>query len=504
MMKVMKSLKKLHEWANKHEWLILLLLSVLILRIPSLFMPHYYGDEEIYFVMGRAWREGVPLYQAMFDHKPPLIYILAGLFPSMFSFRVMLLLMMGIHTWIFWELAKKFWQELARPKLAYLSSLIFVILTTLPTLEGLTVNAELLMMLPVTTAILLLWGRENIKAAHTVRYLLAGLLMGVGWLYKIPVVADAAAAGLFFIVYQGKNIRESVRRIWTLPTLLYAVGFVTPLLLTFVYYFLKGNGSAYLDTVLTMNLGYVSSWSTSTYSFNPLRSGLVVRGLILLVVALALYVWRRKLGRGLVFSTLWLGFGLFGALLSGRPYPHYLQQPVVPFSLWLPFIFVNERLLSWIFWGGMGAIMMLMQQQIKFWGYPTVSVYKNYWQYASGQISEQEYYERFDNTKRNYAIGKYLKERLHEGEQIFVWGSDPTIYNLMNRLPTGGKYIVSFHVRDLDKYDYVMQNLKRNMPKYVVWLEGATEFEEMQRWLDETYMEVQKIEGSTIYRRNLE
>jgi hypothetical protein len=38
--------------------------------------------------------------------------------------------------------------------LAYVSSLIFVLVTTLPTFEGLTVNAELLMMIPVTAAVI--------------------------------------------------------------------------------------------------------------------------------------------------------------------------------------------------------------------------------------------------------------------------------------------------------------------------------------------------------------
>lgn len=501
MIKVMNFVKRLHEWANKREWLIFLLLIVVVLRIPSLFMPHYYGDEEIYFVMGRAWREGVPLYQAMFDHKPPLIYILAGLFPTMFSFRLMLLVVMGLHTYLFWELAKKFWRGLARPKLAYVSSLIFVILTTLPTLEGLTVNAELLMMLPVTAGMLVLWDAHDTKGNMRIRpYALAGLLMGIGWLYKIPVVADAAFAGLFFIIFQAKNIHEGLRRIWSFNTLLYIVGFVAPLLTTFVYYYLKGNGSAYLDTVLTMNLGYVSSWSTSTYSFNPLKSGLIVRGLILAVVMLILYTWRKKLGKELVFATLWLGFGIFGALLSARPYPHYLQQPVVPFSLWLPFIFVNERVITWFVWTIVGGLMVLMQWKIKFWGYPIISVYRNFWQYSTGLISKQEYFERFDNVKRNYEIGKYLNERLHEGEEIFVWGSDPTIYNLTNRLPTGGKYIVSFHVHDLKKHDYVMENLLKNKPKYVVWLTGATKFEDLKLWLEQNYYPVQITDDYTIYR----
>ena len=121
-----QNLKNLHTWCNKHEWVIFLVMMVIMLRIPSLFMPHYYGDEEIYFVMGRAWRSGIPLYHAMFDHKPPLIYILAGIFNTVASFRMMLLVMMGVHTVLFWKLVNRFFGREHRI-LGYVSALIFVV-----------------------------------------------------------------------------------------------------------------------------------------------------------------------------------------------------------------------------------------------------------------------------------------------------------------------------------------------------------------------------------------
>ena len=121
-------------WCNRREWLLLLLGLVVLFRIPSLFTPHYYGDEEIYFVMGRAWREGLPLYASAFDHKPPLIYVFAGLAQSVFWFRLLLLGWMLVHTWLFWHLARWVWAK--RQGFVFLSSLLFVILTTAPTLEG--------------------------------------------------------------------------------------------------------------------------------------------------------------------------------------------------------------------------------------------------------------------------------------------------------------------------------------------------------------------------------
>lgn len=493
----MKWLKNLHKWCNRHEWIIFLIILVLVLRLPSLIMPHYYGDEEIYFVMGRAWREGVPLYKAMFDHKPPLIYIMAGVAPTMLAFRGVLCGLMVIHTILFWKLAQVMWAK-TRPNLAYLSSFVFVLITTLPTFEGLTVNAELLMMLPVTAAALILW---NTRPGEWKKYLIAGLLGGIGWLFKIPVAADMAAIGLFFLVFNKKTLREGLLALFSWSFVAYALAFVAPLALTFVYYYLKGTGPDYLATVLTVNLGYVSSWSTNTYVFNPLKSGLMVRGMALGLFTVGMYLGRKKLDKSFVLAALWTGFALFGALLSARPYPHYLQELAAPTALLLPFIFVVENVVSWIVIAVVIGAGVMVQRQINFGGYPTIDVYKTYWQYVTKKITWPEYLTRFDNAPRNYQVAKYLNERMAPSDQIYLWGTDSTIYNLTNKLPSGGKYIVSFHVHDLNKYDYVMENLRLTKPKYIIVLPGSGEFSELRTMIDNEYVQVEEINDVLIYIR---
>lgn len=493
----MKWFRQLHSWCNKNEWVIFLAILVIVLRIPSFDMPHYYGDEEIYFVMGRAWKMGVPLYKAMFDHKPPLIYIMAGIAPTMLAFRGLLAALMVVHTVLFWQLAQLFWSK-TKPFLAYASSLIFVIITTLPTLEGLTVNAELLMMIPVTAAVLLLW---KAKTNEWKKFALAGLLGGIGWLFKIPVAADMVAIGLFFFAFKKSTLKESFLAFFSWSFVAYTIAFISPLALTFAYYYLKGTGPDYLATVLTVNLGYVSSWSTSTYVFNPFKSGLFVRGVILFVVTIGLYLSRKKLDKSMVLAALWFAFSMFGALLSARPYPHYLQELAAPTALFIPFLFAAETLMAWIVVAVIVAIAGLTQWQIKFWGYPTVSVYKNYFEYITKKIDWNQYLAKFDNASRNYEAAKYLNARLSSDDQIYVWGTDPTIYNLTNKLPSGGKYIVSFHVRDLNKYDYTMENITKNAPKYIIILPGSGEFSDLFALLDHKYLLVKDTSDYQIYIR---
>jgi hypothetical protein len=328
---------------------------------------------------------------------------------------------------------------------------------------------------------------------------MAGLLGGIAWLFKIPVAADMVAIGLFFFAFKKDTLKESVKAFFSWSFVAYALAFVAPLALTFVYYYLKGTGPDYLATVLTVNLGYVSSWSTSSWSFNPFKSGLVVRGTVLLFYTLGLYIIRKKLDRSLIFAALWFGFALFGSLLSARPYPHYLQQLTAPTALLIPFVFVAENILSWVVIAVIILASALVEMQIKFWAYPTLSVYKTYWEYVTKKITWDEYLSRFDNAPRNYAVAKYLNERLIPEHQIYVWGTDCTIYNLTNRLPTGGKYIVSFHVHDLKKYEYVMDNLRSAKPEYIIVLPDSGDFSELSAYIESKYLMVNEISGIQIY-----
>lgn len=491
-------IRRAERWCNRHEWVIFLVLLVIALRIPTLFTPHYYGDEEIYFVMGRAWREGVPMYEAMFDHKPPLIYVMAGIFRTVYLFRFLLLSVMVVHTWLFWRLAVKFFAGSKKQYLPYLSSLLFVGLTTLPALEGNIVNAELLMMMPVTLSLLMIWGA---KEQDWRRFLAAGLVGGVGWLYKVPVVMDAAAIALYMFVFRPKTLRGSLRGLVSKSLWGYGLGFALPLILTFAYYYLKGHGESYLATVLTVNLSYVSSWETSTWAFNPLKSGLLGRGMILFGFTGLLYAVRTRLDKRLVLGSLWLAFSFFGALLSGRPYPHYLLQPVVPLALWLPQLLITERLAAWGIVAYLSIWGVLTGRQIGFWWYPTRPLYENFGQFVFGRISKQEYLSSFDGARRNYQIGEYLAQRMEPADKLYVWGSDAAIYNITKKLPAGGKYIVNFHVHDLAKHDYVMENLSRSQPAYIVWLPGATEFGSLEELLEREYIETLTIEGARVYRR---
>ena len=100
---------------SKPSELFFLLCSSLVfflLRFPSLFEPHWYGDEGIYQAIGYALNNGRELYSTIWDNKPPLLYVLYAVFNSdQFTLRSLSLLA-GISSIIaFFFLAKKIYRN---------------------------------------------------------------------------------------------------------------------------------------------------------------------------------------------------------------------------------------------------------------------------------------------------------------------------------------------------------------------------------------------------------
>jgi len=495
---------KIKAWLNKYEWLILIIGLVIILRIPSLFEPHHYGDEEIYFVMGRGWRAGIPFYQGIFDHKPPLIYIMAGLTQTVFKFRLLLMIWMVIETISFWFLSGWIWNQFKylsqkkRKWLQIISTGLFGIFSSLPLLEGQIANGELFMMMPMVVATT--WILVKKKKSDW-DYLGAGILAGVGFLFKIPVAFDFLALMLFLFIWSEKEWKDVFKGIFRKRFWLMGIGFLIPMVMTFIYYWHLGLGQDFLKGVLLINLGYTSSYATSSYKFNPLASGLFIRFVLLTGFSGILLVLRNKLNKAFLLISLWFSFGLFGALLSARPYPHYLQEIVPSGTLLLTSVLVLEDVWSWIVWGSLSLSLIVAQKTIKFWHYPTLSYYENFLKIISGKETKEKYLSYFETTKINFPVAKFLQQRMIKEDTIYVWGTDPTLYNLLDKLPTGGKYIVSFHVRDFDAYRETMQHLEVNKPDYVIILPEPIPFPELFSWLEAKYIQINTINGVKIYKK---
>ncbi len=479
--------KKIWKWIEKNELLVLLLILVTFFRIPSLYEPGWYGDEGIYLVLGDALRKGLVWYRDIHDNKPPLLYLLAALTGSVTYFRTLLIVWSLATIVVFEKLARKIIDNRNAQNWALIT---FAVLTTIPTFEGNIANAEIFMILPTILGVWwLIKGKLEMKQAFV-----AGVWFGLAFLFKVPAIFEAAGIGIWMVLTNLKNGK------WFRLGIALTAGILVPVLITFVYYFAMGAGPEYIRAAFMQNFGYLSSWSTGSHSGSTTQSGLMQRGMALmgLLVGFLLFFWKGRTEYKLVW--IWLGFSLFGALLSERPYPHYLIQVLASFSL---LVQMNKK--GWKEIVAMAMMLLLLvgaMVKYKFYYYPTASYYAKFWQMITGQITIEKYEDSFDwRVNRNRDLTRYLRWTTDENERIFVWGDEPFVYSESDRLPVG-KYAVTYHVIDFKAGKETMDLLNKQNPSVVVKIEGEKRMMEgFEQWLASNYVEVKRFEDAIVYKR---
>ena len=232
-------------------WLVLVFGLVLVLRIPSFFEPFSYGDEMIYLTLGQAIKKGVVLYRDIHDNKPPLLYILAGIAGNVFWFRAMLAAWSLATIYLFWRLMDALFPH--KKPLQKLATIIFAILTTIPLFEGHVANAEVFMVGPTLAAFLILFT----KTLNAKNLFFSGVLFSIATLFKVPAAFDFPVILVFWLIFLDfKRLWKD----WLRKSIPLTVGFLVPIGLTFIWYFIRGGLSQYIVAAFGQNIGYLSSW----------------------------------------------------------------------------------------------------------------------------------------------------------------------------------------------------------------------------------------------------
>ncbi len=486
-------MKNLLEKIHCPPWICLLISLVLILRIPSFFEPYSYGDEAIYLTLGEGVRQGVTLYQNLHDNKPPLLYLLAAVAGNLFWFKVILAFWSLVTIILFWRLSEVILPK--NEKGQKIATIIFALLTTIPLLEGNIINAELFMIGPIIAGILIIFTQKN-----SVKNLLsAGVLFGIAALFKIPAAFDLPAIIFFWLIIGGLtkvNLKDVVKN-----TLILATGFALPILITIVWFGLKGSLGEYLSAAFLQNVGYLSSWRPSDVQkpFLVRNLPLLIRAGIVLLGSIILYLRRTKLSKWFIFLCLWLVFGLFAVTLSERPYPHYLIQIVPSFSFLLAMLFTNKTIEQSLTIIPL-ILVFFVPVYYKFWYSPTTPYYLRFIRFISGNISKNQYFNEFGAaTTTNYKIADFLANSSQKTDRIFVWGPDsPVIYSLSHRLPPI-KYVAEYHVNEFADKKEVAQSLSSSRPRFIVVTANSTPFPELIPLLKKNYILINTIDGAEIW-----
>jgi hypothetical protein len=468
------------------EWWLFLFGLIILLKIPLLFEPFTYADEGIYLTLGQAIKKGLILYRDIHDNKPPLIYLLAAVTGSFSAYRLIYFLWSLGAIFVFNRLASLLFPQ--KPKAVILTTSLFAILASLPMFEGNIANAENFMLLPIMAGFYLILRFLKIQKKKVNKFswawFAAGCFFSLGVLFKVPAIFDFLAAILVcLLLLEIKNFKDIF-----LKLISSLIGFLFPLLGTFVFFGFKQALGFYLSAAFAQNLPYLSSWGNQQVSAGGFSSGFLIRFLIMGFLILALFIFRKKLSLALKVIIVWFATSLFAALLSGRPYPHYLLEVLPAFSLSFGLLLGKKgkflKAIPLVFLG----FFVFIFYSFHFWYYPNLPYFKNFYQYVLRLKSKSDYLAFFNPQADDlYQTADFIRSHTLPNEKIFIWGTQPSIYALSGRLPVG-RYTVSYHVFDFKGEEETLGALRFQPPRWLILTDDEKrDFPQLDFFVTERY-----------------
>lgn len=480
----------------KYFPLLIFLFLTIIFRFPSLFEPYWYGDEGVTLTVSQAISRGEILYRDIDDNKVPLLYFISAIWGGdLFSMKLLALLWSLVTVSVFYFFSRIFLGE----RFALLSTLIFIILTNTPVLEGNIVNGEIYFILLTTLSALLIWKYSSGKILSRLTnstLLLAGIFSSLGFLFKVPAVADFGGMIVFLIFIAPNVISKDFFKTFSLLL----IGFLAPLILTLLYFASNHAVSDFIQSAFLNNFVYAQTWGVK---FITPKLYLYLKILILASATILFWAVRSGLEKDTLFISLWCFFALFGVLLSARPYYHYLLQIVPPFSLllgklakkrgvflFLPLVFILIAL--WYQFGGVNR------------GYYDYSYwyYKNFLNFLLGKKSFEWYQQTFDpKVLQTYALSDFLKKHTKPGERVFIWSDNALVYSLARRSPVG-RFVTAYYTESLPYgKQETAQELSREKPRFILTTSPKREFPKLDEIISKEYNLREEIKGAKVYQR---
>lgn len=475
---------------KKNNLLLIAILAInVLLRIPSLLEPVSYGDECIYLTLGNALNKGLVFYRDIHDNKPPLLYLVAAIAnANLFWLRWITIVWNTVNVLLIYQLAKKL---IKKESAALIAATLFAYFSLIP--EGRIANGEIFMIMPATLGVLLAIKAKEKK--KNIFWFLSGFCFSLAFLFKVPIAFDFGGFLLAVFLFPTKKIKDIFLLVKDKGLYLVLIGFFLPIILTIIYYSQKGAFTPYVRSALLQNIGYLASWGGSNW-------GLYQRLIILVTVAGLFYLWRKRLGFSYWLPALMTIFGLFGAFLSERPYPHYLIE-IAPWAALLFAVLLFQKKTYQLITSLLLIFLTVFGfYRFDFWWYANLPYYKNFARFALGKIQKEQYLKYFgEKVFFDYQVSDYLKKHTSSKERVFVWGDGACIYASSRRLPPG-RYTVNYHIFDFDGFEETIAAIKERQPKIVVkLLDEKRRFLQLESLLKKEYTPIKKTKKAIIFQK---
>ncbi len=491
----------------------------IILRIPSFFEPHWYTDTGIYSAIGKSLNNNGILYKTIIDNKPPLIYYLFALLEKIpisltFEYQFLSLLsLLGSEYLLYKIVENKF-----NSKVAFIAIIFLAFFVGSTLFEGNLANVENFYMFFSLLSIYIVFRRN--KKDRNLKYLyIAGCILGIGVLFKLPALFDGLFIILyFFYIYKFKD--------FFMKSLFYGLGSLTPIFLFFIYEYFRGVLSNSLYYIFSTNFVYINY-----YKFNTIFGiSHVLFNLIIFIVLFLFFYFlykRRVIQSSAVFIALWMLTDLFSVFLSGRPYLHYLIQLSVPLSVVLSYLlykFIKSSIKIKVIIIISPLILIYILQlyffrselsyQVKDQFISDATYYPNFISYALGNISQREYFNTFayntnvvfekkpSTANINYVLSNTLTKLHVSNHHMFIMGNFPWVYYMDNAIPAS-PYVADFMIYPFSLgSDNIIHSLNEHHPYMILYYNDGYTFNRLNVFIRKFYRLLEVENSVYIYIRN--
>ncbi len=304
------------------RWALPILIGLaIVIRFGTFFPTVINHDESTYILIGQQLWEGQTYLVDAIDTKPIGIFLIYALLHaitggSIFAMRLLVAGIVGLTGFLLFLMGKRIGGHY---RVGWLSGIGYVFMVSIFTFYGISPNTELFFIPLVLTAFLLAWPRGQGWWA----YLLAGLLLGCGFVIKYVVAADALALGLIllFIGWQHKRLATAIFD-WCLPLTL---AFFIPIALVYGYYWSIGMSEQFWFYSFEVTKRYpvdATTWQRTKYMLDFL---LRYTPFVVLAV-LALREFRLRDRTWQAFTLLWFACCTAILLIPGKFFGHYQIQ----------------------------------------------------------------------------------------------------------------------------------------------------------------------------------
>lgn len=483
---------------SRHQKILLtILILTALLRAPSWFEPWWYGDEGISGAVAQAINAGGLLYADAFDNKPPLTYLFFAvglkLFgPSLAAIHFLTTVLVLFSQFGLYLLAKKI-----SPAAGLGAAAILGLLLATPLLEGNSTNGEILMLGAVIWGFVVGWDhlkKDTLGLRDRIFLTGAGFLFGLGMMFKFPGVFDFASfAALLLLGWGSFKLRLT-------KVLLATGGFVIPYGAGALFFLTNGRLGDYLSSTFFGNVSYVGF---GNYFLIP-QGLLLVKALPVVTILFFALKHRDLVLRYPIFwlGLLWLSLAAYGALLGGRAYNHYFIQTVPALSLCLAALIWGQVRYRRAALTLAGTVLLILGFYFARTAYLGPNYYSNFLDYVSGQKSEQDYRNNFDQfVDRDYKVAEYLKSGSTRSEPVLIWSNNAQIYVLSERLSVSKYFAAYLAVKIARDEDEVVRRTEEKRPKFIVVVPSEPLPSGLIEIISSSYQQEITISDATIYRR---